>query len=48
MEQEQTKQKQEEYVDLSQEESKDNNMFNDFLMPQISIDDVFDRSLLPA
>ena len=36
---------QEEYKDLT-EKPKDNN-FMDFSMPSISIDDIFDRSLLP-
>jgi len=41
-----TDQEQEEYKDLTEKETKDNN-FMDFSMPSISIDDIFDRSLLP-
>ena len=43
-----TEQEQEEYKDLTEEsKEKESNMF-DFCMPSISIDDIFDRSLLPS
>ncbi len=37
---------QEEFVDLSEKESRQES--NDFTIPEISIEDVFDTSLLPT